>query len=122
MPGGEYYICEKQNGPFYGAYADYLGPCLLRISYPNTFDARKGFEKGLITLQEKDRIMQAQLKKSIPPKNTALGGGIVIHGWKGEWYANGRQNLTWGCISMHNSDLLSLFNILDINTKILIVP
>lgn len=122
MPEGEYYICEKQKGPFYGNYAEYLGPRILRISYPNAFDADAGFNKGFISQAEKDKIKVSIKKRSIPPKSTKLGGGIVIHGWKGDWTANGRQNLTWGCISMHNSELESFYDLVKLNTKIIIVP
>jgi murein DD-endopeptidase MepM/ murein hydrolase activator NlpD len=122
MPEGEYYICEKQKGPFYGNYADFLGPRILRISYPNSFDAEAGFNKGLINSAEKVKIKAANKTRSILSKNTKLGGGIVIHGWKGDWTANGRQNITWGCISMHNSDLEDFYEKVNLNTKILILP
>lgn len=122
MPEGEYYICEKQKGPFYGNYAEFLGPRILRISYPNSFDAEAGFAKGLIDLAERDKIKSAIKQHSIPPKNTKLGGGIVVHGWRGDWTANGRQNLTWGCISMHNTDLESFYDSIKLNTKIIIIP
>ncbi|NJK93929.1 MAG: L,D-transpeptidase family protein [Bacteroidales bacterium] len=122
MPEGEYYICEKQKGPFYGSFGEFLGPCLLRISYPNIFDAVSGFKNGLINEDERDKILKANQSLSIPPKNSLLGGGIVIHGWKGDWTANGRQNLTWGCISMHNHELVDFYNLVKIGTKIIIIP
>ncbi len=122
MPEGEYYICEKQKGPFYGNYAEFLGPRLLRISYPNSFDAEYAFNKGLITKAEKEKITSAIRNRAIPTKSTKLGGGIVIHGWKGDWTANGRQNLTWGCISMHNNDLESFYDKVKLNTIIHIIP
>ena len=56
----------------------------------------------------------------IPLKNTKLGGSIVIHGWNGDWVADGKQNLTWGCISMHNADLEAFYDIVELNTKIII--
>jgi murein DD-endopeptidase MepM/ murein hydrolase activator NlpD len=122
LPEGEYYICEKQKGPFYGNFADFLGPCLLRISYPNIFDAEAAFSKGLISQKEKEMIIKANLKHQTPNKSTRLGGGIVIHGWKGDWTPNGNRHLTWGCISMHNSDLESFYDIITLNTKIIITP
>ncbi|HEX3007383.1 MAG TPA: peptidoglycan DD-metalloendopeptidase family protein [Bacteroidales bacterium] len=122
LPEGEYYICGKQKGPFYGSFADFLGPCLLRISYPNIFDAEAAFCKGLLSRKEKEIIVSANLKHQIPPKNTRLGGGIVIHGWKGDWINSGNRHLTWGCISMHNNDLKSFYDIITLNTKIIITP
>jgi murein L,D-transpeptidase YafK len=121
LPEGEYYICEKQKGPFNGYYADFLGPRLLRISYPNIYDAENGLKKGLISKKERDMLVSANINRTIPSKGTKLGGGIVIHGWKGDWIANGRQNLTWGCISMHNSDLEAFYDIVKLNTKIIIL-
>lgn len=122
MPEGEYYICEKQKGPFYGAYAEYLGPCLLRISYPNRYDARQGLDEKVINKVQYNQIINAENAKNIPPKSTLLGGGIVIHGWKGDWYEAFDRNLTWGCISMHNSDLENLFTHVATGTKIIIQP
>jgi hypothetical protein len=122
MPEGEYYICEKQKGPFYGTYAAYLGPCLLRISYPNRYDARNGMDEKSINITQYNQIVNADRAKKIPPKNTALGGGIVIHGWKGDWYEAFDRNLTWGCISMHNRDLENLYTIIETGTKIIIQP
>jgi murein DD-endopeptidase MepM/ murein hydrolase activator NlpD len=120
MPEGEYYICEKQAGPFYGDFAEFLGNRTIRISYPNISDANAGFKKGLISKQQKENIISANLKMKIPLKNTKLGGSIVIHGWNGEWVADGKQNLTWGCINMHNADLEAFYDIVELKTKIII--
>lgn len=122
MPEGNYYIVEKQKGPFSGPYARFLGNYLLRISYPNEFDAICGFNKGLISNAEKTAIIKAAKSKQVPPKNTKLGGGIVIHGWAGEWTGNGQRNLTWGCISMHNKDLEEFYEFVPVGTRIIIVP
>lgn len=122
LPEGEYYICEKQKGPFYGNYAEFLGSRILRISYPNIYDAHAGFSKGLINQTERDKIIAAIHSGSIPPKNTKLGGGIVIHGWKGDWTPGKNQNLTWGCISMHNKELEAFYDTVSILTPIIIIP
>lgn len=122
LPEGEYFITGKEKGPFYGAFSEYLGNALLRISYPNINDANTGFDNGLITQKEKEEIIAANLKKLTPRKNTKLGGGIVIHGWKGDWNPKGARDLTWGCISMHNKDLLAFYEIIKLKTKIVIFP
>lgn len=122
LPEGEYYICEKQKGPFHGKYSEFLGPCLLRTSYPNIYDAQDGYKSGLITKNEMNKIIAANLSKEISPKNTKLGGGIVIHGWSGDWIADGKQDLTWGCISMHNTELQAFYELISLKTKILILP
>ncbi|MEI8203475.1 MAG: L,D-transpeptidase family protein [Bacteroidota bacterium] len=122
LPEGEYYIVEKQKGPFSGDFAEFLGPRTLRISYPNKYDAQKGFNKHLINQKEKDAIVSAYNRKEIPPSNSKLGGKIVIHGWKGDWVADGTQNLTWGCISMHNQELEAFYDVVKLKTKIIICP
>jgi murein DD-endopeptidase MepM/ murein hydrolase activator NlpD len=120
MPEGEYFICQKQKGPFQGNFSEFLGPCLLRVSYPNSFDAETGLKKRFITKSEYKQIISAINSKKTPPKNTRLGGGIVIHGWNGDWIADGTQNLTWGCISMHNHELEQIYPIIPVGTKIII--
>jgi murein L,D-transpeptidase YafK len=122
MPEGEYYITAKEKGPFYGDYSEYLGPCLIRISYPNSIDADSGLASGLINKTVRDNIVAANQKKVAPPQNSALGGGIVIHGWSGEWYADGNQNLTWGCVCMHNTDIEQFFEVVEKGTGIVILP
>jgi murein DD-endopeptidase MepM/ murein hydrolase activator NlpD len=122
LPEGEYYIYDKQQGPFSGDYSEFLGPCVLRISYPNKYDAIEGYKKKLISKMERDKIIEAHRHGIRPPSNTKLGGKIVIHGWNGEWVADGSQNLTWGCICMHNSDVVNFYNLIPLKTKILIIP
>jgi lipoprotein-anchoring transpeptidase ErfK/SrfK len=46
----------------------------------------------------------------------------VIHGWKGDWTADRNQNITWGCISMHNKDLEKFFDVVNLLTPIIITP
>lgn len=121
LPEGEYYISKKQTGPFFGNYSKFLGNRIIGISYPNTYDANTGYKKGIITKTEKENIIHANLKKITPPKTTKIGGGIAIHGWNGEWIADGNQNLTWGCISMHNKDLESFYDIVQLKTIIIIL-
>ena len=122
LPEGEYYITGKAKGPFYGAYAAYLGDALLRISYPNIVDANNGFAKGFITQKEKEEIISANQQKLTPTKNTKLGGGIVIHGWRGDWDLKGDRDLTWGCVSMLNKDLKVFYDMVNVQTKIVIIP
>ncbi len=120
LPEGEYYITQKRLGPFFGDYAEYLGSRYLRISYPNVYDAEQGLKKGLLTKKQKDEIVKANIQKTAPPKNTKVGGEILIHGWNEEWKNDGERNLTWGCICMHNYDLDSFFENVDLNTVIII--
>ena len=122
LPEGEYRIIQKSKGPFSGKWAEYYGPAWMRINYPNNYDAENGYQKGLITKKERKSIIKANNTGKFPPKTTKLGGGIGIHGWICDWIADGTQNLTWGCISMHNNDLLELYKKMPLNTKIIILP
>lgn len=121
MPEGEYYITEKNKGPFYGTYKDFFGPAWMRISYPNSYDAEAGYQKGTITREKRDQIIACNKKGIQPPKNTGLGGGIGIHGWAGDWPQNNRH-LTWGCISFRNKDLEKFYDLVPVNTKLFILP
>lgn len=122
-PEGEYRIIQKTLGPFNsGPYDRYLGAAWLRISYPNSYDAIEGAKRRIISEAQKQSIISATKAGKEPPKTTALGGGIGIHGWVDDWAANGHQNLTWGCISLHNSDLKKLFGMIGVPTTIVIHP
>lgn len=119
-PEGEYRFIQKAKGPFSGTVGPYFGPRWIRINYPNSYDAENGFINGRITKKERDQI-QTQIKNGEQPlKNTALGGGIGIHGWNGAWDVNGHRNITWGCISINNSDLLKFYNKVNIGDIIFI--
>ncbi|MEI6348641.1 MAG: peptidoglycan DD-metalloendopeptidase family protein [Bacteroidota bacterium] len=120
MPEGEYYVTEKRLGPFYGNFAEYLGSRYVRLSYPNCIDAEMGFKKGLLTKKEKEEIIKANNEKTAPLKTTKIGGGILIHGWNEEWKNDGDRNLTWGCLCMHNYDLDSFFDKINLKTVIII--
>ena len=122
LPEGAYYISQKSRGPFSGPVADFFGPAWMRISYPNEWDARAGKAKGLITYTQMNAIIGACEKKQMPPKNTQLGGGIGIHGWAGEWSESGDRDLTWGCISMLNSQLETFYDLVPLRTAIYIYP
>lgn len=121
-PEGEYRIIQKSRGPFAGPYAQYLGVAWLRINYPNEADAINGFNKGLISKGQKDAIIAAHQIGKEPPKNTRLGGGIGIHGWRGKWPGEDRQNLTWGCLSLQNQQLDDLYRQVEVGTRMVIYP
>lgn len=124
VPEGEYKILEKTTGPF-DASRDwskaYLGTRWMRLSYPNRYDAKRGLEAKRITKKEHDAIVNADKKNKFPPKTTALGGGIGIHGWlKQDWDVNGDRDLTWGCVSLRRAELHDLFEKAEVGMKVLI--
>jgi len=124
VPEGEYNICQKTEGPFGDdpEWKVFLGPRWIRINYPNIFDALIGLQKKLITMTEYNEIIKAINNGITPPQNTALGGGIGIHGWSDrDWNDDGYRDLTWGCVSMHNNDLIEFYDLVDIGTKIVIL-
>jgi murein DD-endopeptidase MepM/ murein hydrolase activator NlpD len=124
-PEGEYMIIQKTKGPFDPSdWANaYLGTRWMRVNYPNAYDAANALERKEITASQAAAIKKAILNKQTPPKNTSLGGGIGIHGWKGDWSNDDSERaLTWGCISMHNSDLEEFYDLIILNTPIIIMP
>ncbi|HTL82700.1 MAG TPA: L,D-transpeptidase family protein [Bacteroidia bacterium] len=121
-PEGDYRIIQKSKGPFSGDYSQYLGVTWMRLNYPNNADAINGFRNGSITETQLTSILTANNAGKEPPKNTALGGGIGFHGWWNEWPEADRQNLTWGCISLQNTDLNDLYDRVDLKTRVVILP
>lgn len=121
-PEGDYKIIQKSRGPFEGAYAHYLGVAWMRLNYPNSADAINGFKKKLITEAEKNAIIKANKAGKEPPKTTKLGGGIGIHGWYGEWPGTDKQNLTWGCISVQNTELEDLYKRVKVGVRVVVFP
>lgn len=121
-PEGEYRIIQKSRGPFSGDYSQFLGVAWMRINYPNNFDAEAAAKKGTITAAQKKSITDANNAGKEPLKTTNLGGGIGIHGWAGDWTDDGKQNLTWGCISVRNGDLTKLYDLVGLQTKLIIHP
>ncbi|MGB0523726.1 MAG: peptidoglycan DD-metalloendopeptidase family protein [Flammeovirgaceae bacterium] len=124
LPEGAYRLCQKSKGPFTGsAISAFFGPAWMRVSYPNNFDAAVGLKNGLIKKWQYNTIVQANNARKTPPKNTALGGGIGIHGWAPPgWENDDDRHLTWGCISMHNDELETFFEAIELNCPIFILP
>ncbi len=109
-PNGQYYICEKRPS---SRFRRFLG-----ISYPNIEDADKAFERKLITAEEWVDIFAANVRLSVPPFRTALGGRVGIHGY------GGRQVLpvdwTEGCIAVSDRDIDYLYDRVSIGTPVII--
>lgn len=106
-PVGDFYVCLRNDKSIC-----YLA---LGVSYPNTEDAHRGYDAGLISLEERDAIIQANNEKRQPPWTTALGGYIEIHGDK-----NGRG--TAGCIAVDNSVMDILWEKCPLGVPITIGP
>ncbi len=87
------------------------------LSYPDTADATRGLQSGLITQSEYNAIASAQANGTEPPQNTNLGGLIEIHGQGGAG-----QDWTWGCIAASNSVIDILWPVLGVGDTIIVVP
>lgn len=90
-PEGEFYICKRNDkSQYYKA---------LGLSYPDTEDAKRGLDAGIITEQKYNQIAAAIEQKEKPDWYTPLGGEIMIHGERNE------SDKTRGCISISNEDI-----------------
>jgi murein L,D-transpeptidase YafK len=75
------------------------------------------------TKESIEKFKQRKAKGEVP-KNATVGGGIGIHGtWPHEDYAiDYYMNWTNGCISMKNSEVQELYNLVPNGTKVTIRP
>lgn len=105
-PEGEYYICTKN---LKSKFTLFIG-----ISYPNSDDALKGFERGIIDTEELEKIRFAAADKKRPDWDTQLGGQIGIHG-KGNSF-----DWTAGCIALNDEDIMTLWDNTLLGDKVFI--
>lgn len=115
-PEGQFFITEKerlQDHP-------YLGRKWLGLSYPTPVHAQKGIDNNLISVSEYNAILTANQQKSLPPQNTALGGWIGIHGGR-EDLTKDKVNWTEGCLALQDSDLETLYNMVEYGTPVIII-
>lgn len=107
-PEGRYYVWTKApHSRFYLS---------LGLSYPNAEDAAAAFSEGLISQNERDRIVQADAGGAAPVWKTALGGGIFIHG-------NGsKTDWTSGSIALDDGDIEEFYDAVPLGTPVEIVP
>ncbi len=121
-PEGDYFICSKSTA---SSFYRFLG-----ISYPGPADAQNAFERGLISLDDRDSILESARNWKAPPWNTKLGGWVGIHGYPTDWYKRlwvilyfpKPHNWTDGCIAMWNFEMEELFNRVNIGTPVKILP
>ena len=95
-PEGRYYICTKNKQ---SKFTLFLG-----ISYPNIQDAERGMEKGLISIEEFEKIKSSIESGKRPCWETTLGGKIGIHGM------GSSRDWTAGCIAMEDLDILWIWD------------
>jgi len=121
-PEGEYFICYKSTA---SKFHRFLG-----ISYPGITDAQGAFERGMISLDQRDSIIDSIKRAKKPPWNTKLGGWVGIHGYPSNEYLRKwavlllpkPHNWTDGCIAMWNFEIEELFSRVRVGTPVTILP
>ncbi len=109
-PEGEFFVVAKNpRSQFHRAFV---------LNYPNAKNAQRGFEEGLISDAEYEAITSAEAQFRVPPMSTALGGFIEIHG-DGTGI---RSNWTQGCIAITNTQMNTLWDMIQVGTPVLIEP
>lgn len=100
-PDGTFTVILKKHHPKWG-------PELL-LDYP--------------TAESKQRFDQRK-KQGLIPKNSRIGGGIAIHGTRPEeeWTVDKFYNWTDGCISVRYSEMLEIYDLIPVGTKVTIQP
>jgi hypothetical protein len=107
-PEGDYAVCFKNpNSKYYLA---------LGLNYPNAEDARRAFSAGLITKSQRDAILEAVERGSCTPRNTPLGGDIVIHG------RGSGADWTAGCVALDDDNMRELYDAVSVGTPVIIKP
>ena len=101
-PTGFYAIIDKRRHPRWARF--------LLIDYPNATDAY--------------RYAQAAEAGRLPENEDGLpgiGGSVGIHGSDKEELNDQNIDWTWGCISLHNRDVVDLDALVPVGTPVLIV-
>jgi len=107
-PEGDFYTCGKNpRSSFHKS---------LRLSYPNAEDAARGLKAKLIDEAIYRAITKAIRERRAPPRDTRLGGDIMLHGGgaQGAW--------TWGCAALNNEDMDELFDFVPNGIPVKVLP
>ena len=107
-PSGQFYVCTRNDKS-----VAYLA---LGLSYPGVEDANQGFEQGIITQEQRDEIINANLNGQQPPWETALGGAIMIHGCRVP------DGTTHGCVAVDNDVMDILWSYCNLGVPVTIGP
>ena len=115
-PEGSFYITQKL---VLDPADQYLGSRWMRLSYPNIEDAQRGLNSGIINKATYNAIVNAINNGQTPPQNTALGGGVGIHGGSVPEFGT---NWTFGCVGLSNKDVQDFYNYVKVGTNVTIQP
>ena len=119
-PAGMYFVIQKHQGSFPGAYAPYYGGYWIKINYPNRYDASRARAEGLITIKQEAEIAKEWDQRAPTTEATSLGGGIGFHGWIKEWDDGGPRHLSFGCVVMHPGDISKVYEQIDTGAMVVI--
>jgi hypothetical protein len=112
-PMGEYEVIRKE------IREDILnrGSRFLQLDYPNSGDAQRGLESGILARDEYERIVAADRAGDPPPYDTALGGPLGI---QGNYFFFRERHYTDGSVAISNADINELFDHVPIGTPVII--
>lgn len=113
-PEGTFYVSQKA---VLSPADEFLGTRWMRLSYPNIEDADRGLSQGLIGQQTRNDIVAAFNNKLITPQQTALGGGVGIHGGSTPQLGS---DWTWGCVGLSNYDVEDFYDYVKVATPVII--
>lgn len=93
------------------------------IDYPSRADAERARQEGRLSSVEYRRILDSHERGVAPPGDTALGGGLGLHG-EGEKWRDISEDLDWtlGCLGLSDADIEFLAERISIGTPIEIRP
>jgi hypothetical protein len=107
-PEGVFYVASQN--PMSSYYKAFL------FSYPDSADAVRGVDAGLISTTDQMAIDQAQMSCGVPPQDTGLGGLIEIHG------DGSSTDWTVGCVALDNPNIDKLWAVLTLGDSIVVYP
>ena len=112
-PKGEFQVVEvKYDSKFHR---------FLRLNYPSLKHASWARVKGIIDPDTYSSILDALVRRQVPPQDTPLGGDIGIHGiGNGSLTIHRYFNWTKGCVAVTNEQIDALLPWVRVGTRVII--
>jgi murein L,D-transpeptidase YafK len=93
------------------------------IDYPSRRDADAALAAGTISASEHARILARRAYDRPPPQDTALGGGLGLHGEGTRWLGESAAlDWTFGCIAVRDHEIDFLAQRVKAGTPVWILP
>jgi hypothetical protein len=93
------------------------GSRFLLLDYPNSGDAQRGLDAGVLSRDEYERVVAAERAGEPAPYDTALGGPLGI---QGNYFFFRERHYTDGSVAISNADINELFEAVPIGTPVVI--